>query len=369
MIYYLLFFLLALCVVLSATASKKQTFFLTFISFVLVVLFQGLRWERGTDWDPYYYMFYFPADPKWYYEYGWYQFNHLVYELTGSFTVRLVVESAAILLLYLRFAKYIGLHNTSAIVLSCFASSIFPVRFALASGIVLNSYQYLIDKNIWKYVLLILLASTIHMACLLVLPIYFFPRRSFELRTLLGLYFSSIIFSYASNTVLSYLILFNSILGAGMDSDLQDKVGGYLEEGISDYSVRSVLSIFLSYINAAFFIWLFWFFLNKMKRNEKIISTIKGKQMINKYTVLLNLYVFGLCLNRIVQFSVPYLSRIGILISAGFTWMLLMGIEKLYPKQKCLLYFVWVLYIFIIYYSILNGQYHKLFVPYKSIIN
>lgn len=369
MIYYLLFFLLALCVVLSATASKKQTFFLTFISFVLVVLFQGLRWERGTDWDTYYYMFYFSADPKWYYEYGWYQLNHLVYELTGSFTVRLIVESAAILLLYLRFAKYVGLHNTTAIILSCFASSIFPVRFALASGIVLNSYQYLIDKNIWKYVLLILLASTIHMACLLVLPIYFFPRRSFQLKTLLVLYLLSIIFSYASKTVLSYLVWFNSVLGASMDSDMQDKVGGYLEEGISDYSVRSVFSILLSYLNAAFFIWLFCYFLKKMKRNKKISSSIKGRQMINRYTVLLNLYVFGLCLNRIVQFSVPYLSRIGILISAGFSWMLLIGIEKLYTKQKRLLYFVWVIYMFIIYCSILNGQYYKLFIPYKSIIN
>ena len=91
--------------------------------------------------------------------------------------------------------------------------------------------------------------------------------------------------------------------------------------------------------------------------------------MINRYTIFLNLYVLGLCLNRVVQFSVPYLSRIGILISAGFTWMLLLGIEWLYPKRKCLFYFIWCIYVFMTYYTILNGQYHKLFVPYKSILD
>lgn len=380
MAYYILFLFLSILVLVSNKFNDKQRRISVFIAALAVILFQGLRWDRGTDWDTYYNYFQYSIPPPFYYEYGWWLINSLIRDYTGSYNLRLIVESALIVFFNLRFAKYIGIKNLNAIVLISFTSCIFPVRFGIASAIVLNSYQYIIEKDFKKFLLLVLLASTIHIAALLVLPIYLIPKKEFKNVFFLLAYLGSIILGYMSGAVLSILNDLSGIFVGGLDGALQEKVDGYLGGGVADYSARSTLSIILSFISGAFFITVFNYFRNKnyyfgaYARIPNICISKQGKSTIvsvnerYKYTVLFNMYVVGMCLNRIVAMTVPYLSRVGILISGGFSSLLLLGIERRFKNNIMLIYFIYIVYQFVLFNSRLHGMYEELFLPYKSIL-
>lgn len=378
MVYYILFFFLSILVLLSHKLSDKQRRLSVFIGSIAVILFQGLRWDRGTDWDTYYAYFQYSESPPYFYEYGWWLINSLIRDFTGSYNLRLIVESSLIIYFSLRFAKYMGVKNLNAVVLAAFASCIFPVRFGIASAIVVNSYQYIVEKNFLKFVLLVLLASTIHIASILVLPIFFVPKKEFKTSILLLAYFGSIIVGYMSGAVLKALTdLSGLFLLGGLDGGLQEKVDGYLEGGIPDYASRSTLSIILSFISGYFFIVLFDYFRRKnykkgssiSQSNASTMATLITNKECYRYTVLYNMYVVGMCLNRIVAMTVPYLSRIGILISGGFSSLLLLGIERKFKKNITFIYFIYIVYLFIQLNSRLHGMYEKLFLPYNSILH
>lgn len=377
MAYYVLFFFLSLLVLLSNKLNDKQRRVSAFIAAVSVILFQGLRWERGTDWDTYYAFFQYSDSPPYFYEYGWWLINSLIRDFTGSYNLRLIIESALIIFLNLRFAKYIGIKNLNAIVLASFTGCIFPVRLGIASAIVLNSYRYIIEQNFKKFALLVLLASTIHIASLLILPIYFVPKKEFKNAFFLLAYFGSIIVGYMTGSVLNILNNLSALfMLGGLEGGLQEKVDGYLAGGIQDYAVRSTLSIILSFISGAFFIVVFDYFRSKNYKDANyllrpnLLVTQYGNYVNDryKYTVLFNMYVVGMCLNRIVAMTVPYLSRVGILMSGGFSSLLLLGIEKRFKYNITFIYFIYIIYQFMQFYSRLHGMYEDLFLPYKSIL-
>ena len=109
MIYYVVFSLLAFLILVSVGVKREKQIFIEILAIVIVVLFQGLRWENGTDWDSYYGMFMYPSEPIYYNEYGWWLLNDIVRRFSGeSYTAMLIVQSALIVLLNIKFAKYVG---------------------------------------------------------------------------------------------------------------------------------------------------------------------------------------------------------------------------------------------------------------------
>ena len=52
MIYYVVFSLLAFLTLVAVGVKGKKQIFIEILAVVIVVLFQGLRRENGTDWDP-----------------------------------------------------------------------------------------------------------------------------------------------------------------------------------------------------------------------------------------------------------------------------------------------------------------------------
>lgn len=380
-IYFAIFGILALFSLLSSNTTKSKENIYTALSFLIIVAFQGLRWERGTDWDSYNMFFHYSAGPSWYYEYGWWFLNKTIRDLTNNYNILLIIECGGIMFLNIYFCKYIGLKNKSALILSVFASCIFPVRFVLASGIVLIAFRFILEKKIFNFVLCVLIASTFHIACLLIIPFYFIPKRSIRIEILLLVYTFSILISFFSENVLSLISSFNNLFLNGIDASLQNKVDGYITEGIASYAKRSVFSIALSFINGLIFIYFLDYLRRKnyrlpshlQKPNEELSDMdIALKNEIRKeeyqYLVLYNLYVFGLCFNRIVSMAIPYLSRIGILASAGFTFILLLGIQRRYPNNIGFVTICFIIYQLLIYLGVLFGMYTDLFIPYNSIL-
>lgn len=369
MIYCVVFSLLAFLTLVAVGVKGKKQIFIEILAVVIVVLFQGLRWENGTDWDSYYGMFMYPSEPVYYNEYGWWLLNDIVRRFSGeSYTAMLIVQSALIVFLNIRFAKYAGLNNITSIIFSCFVGSIFPVRFALASIIIILGFRHIVDRNFKKFFLYVIVASTIHIATLLIIPFYFVPRKRFSLAMMLFMYLASIMIGFASSSVVSFLDSINSLLAIGsFDGDIQEKIDGYMYGGIAEYSIRSVLSIILSFCSGAFFIWLYHYFGNHYFSKA---SSVQEEYRNNMYHTLLNLYIFGMYFNRTIAFAIPYLSRIGILASGGVAMLLLLGIEKKFRNklQLRLVFIVYIIYRFILFNQILHGQYESLFIPYHSAI-
>jgi len=384
MIYYLVFFVLAIFTILSPKLNSNSKHRLEIVAIVAVVAFQGLRWERGTDWTSYYEYFNHSIEPPYYYEYGWWLLNNYVLKYTDSFNVRLTIESTLIFLLNLRFAQYIGMRNKNAIIMSLFAGCIFPVRFELASAIVLNSYQYIVEKNLKRFFLVVILASTIHIAALLIIPFFFVYRKELSLKQMLGFYMLSIIVGFMPTLVLPIFEGLNNILNiASADQFLGDKIDGYLYGGLSDMYKRPVISIILSFVNGAIFIWMFYqfriylygdsSFKAMLNNTAKGCNTNKIKETFleskKKYTILSNLYLFGICFNRLISMTVPYMARIGIMACAAGGFILIFGIEHRFKKNSVYIFSIYVIYKFLSFYGILYGQYSKLFLPYNSIIS
>lgn len=367
MIYYVIYFILSVLVLIAVGAKGKKQTAIEIIAIMIVVLFQGLRWENGTDWDSYYGMFMYPSEPTYYKEYGWWLFNDVVRQLSDeNYNAMLIVQCALNVWLSIRFARYAGVNNVTSVIFGCFAGSIFPVRFNLSSGIVILGFKHIVDQNFKKYLLYILVASTIHMASLLMIPFYFIPQRKFSLSTMMIMYFASILIGFASTSVVSFLDSINTLLAIGSyDGDIQEKIDGYMHGGIAEYSVRSVSSIILSFCSGAFFIWLYDYFRKNYFSNA---ATVQESYQNNIYQILLNLYIFGMCFNRSVAFAIPYLSRIGILASAGAGTMLLLGMEKKFKKPSTLrlVFFVFLLYKLLLFMQTLHGQYEDLFIPYHT---
>lgn len=368
MIYYIIFFILAYLTFIAVGLKKKNRYLIEILAVLVLVLFQGLRWENGTDWDTYYSMFKYPSDPIYHNEYGWWLLNDVVRKLFNeSYTAMLLVQSFLIVWLSIRFAKYAGLNNITSVVFACFAGCIFPVRFALASCIVLLGYKHIIERNFLKFLFYVLLASTFHIASLLIIPFYYVPRRKYSLSTMLFMYLGSILIGFASSTVVSFLDTINSLLAIGnLDGNIQEKIDGYLYGGVAEYSVRSVTSILLSFCSGAFFICLYNYFRNHYFSH----SITEGEEYQNNlYQVLFNLYIFGMCFNRCVAFAIPYLSRIGILASGGAGMLLLLGLEKKYHRNNLkVAYLLFIIYKFLLFYQILHGQYERLFIPYHFVL-
>lgn len=367
MIYYTIYLILAVLILLTVGAKGKKQRYIEFIAVVIVVLFQGLRWENGTDWDSYYNMFMYPADPIYYNEYGWWLLNNIIQTNTGSYTVMLIVQCTIIVMLNIKFARHAGLNNVTSVIFGCFAGSIFPVRFAMASGIIMVGFRYIVERNFFKFLIYVVIASTIHIASILIIPFYFIPHKPLKLITMMLMYIGSIIIGFATASVHSVLDSINSLLSIGAYAgDIQDKIDGYMSGGIGEYSIRSVKSIVLSFCSGAFFICLYYYF-----RKNYFNNTISSNSYQNiLYTVYLNLYVFGICFNRAVAFTIPYLSRIGILASASAGLLLLLGLEKKFKRKSNLLfvYLIYIVYKFILFTQTLHGQYESLFIPYNCVI-
>ena len=97
---------------------------------------------------------------------------------------------------------------------------------------------------------------------------------------------------FASSSVVSFLDSINSLLAIGsFDGDIQEKIDGYMYGGIAEYSIRSVLSIILSFCSGAFFIWLYHYFGNHYFSKA---SSVQEEYRNNMYHTLLNLYIFGM---------------------------------------------------------------------------
>ena len=164
MIYYILYLLLSFLSVFVIRIRQNQKIYVLLISVLIILFFQSLRWRTGTDWMPYFDEF----------KYSLYSYNRSDFEplykllnqfirlFTDNYTCFLIFECAINLFFIISFLKYMPITNPMLGLVYFFVISIFPIRYTLASSIILCSYNYILNKKFIHFCLLIILAFLIH---------------------------------------------------------------------------------------------------------------------------------------------------------------------------------------------------------------
>lgn len=158
--------------------------FFVFCTMATLVLVSGLRNNIG---DTYFYMHsYAMSNFSWEEvkkgkDIGFNIFQMLLKQISNDpqlliFITALITNTLIVLVLY----KYTRMFEVSLYVYitsGMYLTSMNGIRQYLAAALIFAATKYIFDGNWKKYVLIILLASTIHQSVLILIPIYFIVRR------------------------------------------------------------------------------------------------------------------------------------------------------------------------------------------------
>lgn len=354
-------FICVLCIGEFYVKNRRQKYFLFFTCILTIGLFQSLRWRTGTDWESYFDFFIHANDQNRTelagFEWGYTQLNILIRYISQSFTAFLFVECFLVLFFTARFAYSMPINNRCIVLLTSFALTIFPIRYTLASTIILCSYKYIIEKKILNFICFFILAILIHRSVIVFFPVYFFARKKFSITFLLTFYLVAVILGSLLESYFGNFLQFLSIIYSGASEVYQHKLDAYVTGEIPEYAEMSAFKFIISLTNSILFIIIFCYYRKKYFEENKI------------YTVLLNLYIFGMAFNRFFLFTIPSFARVTSLFAGGFIIMILMIISKYNHTKQLLLLLVLCFYYFVKYWSNINGLYADLYLPYYSIFS
>jgi len=361
-IYFPLFFVLLAERVKGILAKHKKIIMLAIA--LLFILFRGLRWETGTDWEQFHDFFYGVSldsffNPKYsgtkaVMEPGYTLLNFIFYNLTGHYTSLLIFYNAVIFWIYYNCSwKYFPESPVNVFVCLLFFTSPFPLRQGFAVAIFFYGIRYILSKNILKFCITIIIAATIHNSAILMFPCYFFLNKKISAKLVVILYLVCLILAESPllNIIIEQII---SILATivGIDSTFAYKSYVYLyyQKDVDD----SLLAKIFSFLRSMFFISVFCLF-----RHRNNVS--------DNYNIFFNCFVLSLCIGILFKYQMQEIIRMQDYFLLG-TALLLGYILGILPTNKRN-----ILYIFITFYGFYTlykffDKWYDLLIPYKSVI-
>ncbi|SIS82861.1 EpsG family protein [Salimicrobium salexigens] len=159
--------------------EKILRYIIVFITLLIPSFFAGIRYDVGTDYFAYVNIFSnLEAGGSSRTEFGYQFLNILVANLGGNASFLLfVVSFITILFIYLSLYRAkdsisIGL-GMLVFMLMFYHLSLNAVRQVLAIAILLYSFDFIIQRKFGKFLIITLIASSIHLSSLIVLPFYY----------------------------------------------------------------------------------------------------------------------------------------------------------------------------------------------------
>lgn len=207
--------------------SKPNKLFV-FLALLSLILVSGLRSNIG---DTFFYMYsYTIGDFSWSGinfkgEFGFYIYQLLLKNLSSDpqiliFVTALITNVLIVIALY-KYANLFEIAMFLYITSGVYLVTMNGIRQMLAASIVLIATKYILNGNWKKYILIVLIASTIHTSALFLLPVYFIVRRKpwswstssiliiSVLVTIVFSKFPGIVFLFVENTTYGHYQNFN----------------------------------------------------------------------------------------------------------------------------------------------------------------
>lgn len=259
-----------------STIKSEKIGFLSFIIFLSLWLIAGLRNNVGTDFINYkiyfdnlkYYSLQYP-----YYEKGYYVINYVVNYFTYNYQyIFLVTSFITIYLITKTLKKYSHSYMLSIflfVTMFFYYNSFNLVRQYLVVAILFYSIKYILNKNFYKFLTAIIIASFFHITALIMLPFYWLLRKKISNLMYLLMFVTSVFLSLFTTNIVN---LVASVFGKF------SVYNNYLVDGSSTKSIILITSavVLFSLINK-----------NKLlKINENSIIYINGVYFALVFSVL-----------------------------------------------------------------------------------
>lgn len=169
-VYLFLAFFFFLCYFLPLKASQRKGVYVAL--FFILVLFDGLRWENGTDWQAYYDMFSNPTLDRYnHIEPAYMEVNRIIRAITSEYTVFLIVHALFLYSVLFSFFKKYSVYPLLSVFLffTGFLGYQGMNRQYIALAICIIGIPFLLKNQKWKFVLLVITASFFHYSAFLFL--------------------------------------------------------------------------------------------------------------------------------------------------------------------------------------------------------
>ena len=272
-------------------------------------------------------------------EKGYMVFNYLISFLTANRYIFILLSTMLMYVMYFFAIKKYTIHYPMACVVFLgffYYFTMTYLRQTLAVGLVWLSVEYIIKRDIFKFVGLVVLATTFHTSALIFLPMYFIGSNYYSLKKVYIFLFICLLLGFSP---LPNMLVFYS----GEVSDMQERYG---------HSAASWGGARMDYIiEVLFFLWVLF-------KNRHVLPTDKKSLVfINTLYVFCAILLFFMRMGQGGRFGWYYM--IGIIYVLSYLSVNRMIIKDM--KQ-----FV-VLVCFVLFYRITSG-WNSLIVPYKTFL-
>lgn len=379
-IYIALYTFLLICSFadVSKCSQKNKLILLTFLVLVFV-LFRGLRWETGTDWEQFEYCF---NHADWdnitnYDRYGngrermesGYMLLNCIIKIFGNYTLFLLVTNLFIVGSWAKLSyKLVPSKPIMTFAMIMVSNLIFPVRLQLAAGIFCWSIYYLLEKKFLACTIVTIIACSIHKSAIivsLILPFLSLQIKSYAAIILIMLsLLGNTIADMLSLAVLGFAVLINPLL-----PDLATNLVVYSDVEKSGYTEISLLSQIISFLFSIILL-LSFLYTRHIIAKSSLDFTNKKKLML-KVNIFMNCYIIFTFFLKFFQIpSLANFQRVAEFFTTGYAVSFMLSYN--YLKYKISSKFLFAFYIILYLYKLkglLNTSYPELFYPYISIFD
>lgn len=363
-LYYAIHLLVFFCLAFEFSRNIKLKLNVIKCLMLFFVLFGGLRWEIGNDWEQYRMLFehlswdnflsfdrYGNGGEK--LEPGFALANVLVKSIFGTrFYIYNIILQIFIQYTYYIFSKEFSPKRPLLIYafLMVLRPNYFAVRAGFAISILFWAYKYIRDQNLKKFLIVVLLASSVHFQCLVLIPFYWAGRIK------ISFYIYSMIFwSFAA---LGYLYRdYFIVLASFASGDIGEKLAFYTSctnDGVAGYKILSSFTNYFFIIN--------FFYVKKYIRKDKE----------HWYYALLNMCLVFNAFLAIFSEEMTELVRLAIAFFPAYIILLVNAFNTYLDSNKmkiiCIL-FICVFYLYKLPQPFYSLYFEETCVPYKTIFN
>lgn len=361
MIYIALYLVLVLFALLDLLKNGNQVKPLVYwMSIFLLIFISSIRWNVGTDWYSYIEFFSniqtYVAHPELnMMERGFTYLNYAAASLNMGYTPMLSLM--AILMIGIK-AKVIFEHRQimmiSLFLYYCyFFADIFGVRQSLAISLTLYSIRFIIDRRFVAFLIVVLLASSIHITAIFFIFSYWVYHIKYSPKLLYSVLLLALLLGFMDIGGFAVETALNIV---GIDSRVGEKLKIYGSDGMETAQGNPYIAFAVGVAKRALFLPLFI-------SCQRFISPAHR----SRYTGYLNLLIFGNIIYLLFMISLPVIAR----LSTGFLLfeIFILGYLVITVQNKWLRMLAFLLVMLFGAFRLYNliAVYWDLYIPFETI--
>lgn len=281
------------------TRKKITSIYFGMLTAVSLILVAGLRWQVGTDYGSY------ARNYSTYVQELWaslINFNEpgikiismissIVYNdySTMFFISSLITIGLSVWTIY-KYSDYFSLSIILYIFIGSWHGSFNGVRQYLACAVLFAGHRYIIERKLWKYLLIVFLASTFHVSALAMISLYYVPIRQLGKKDFIFLTALIVLGLTIYNPIIE--IASNILVANGRNPILMDST--YVNQQVSILRVLVMIAPIILYLVTTYNKGLNkedYFYINMLFINATIYMMTMNSAYLARFTIYTNIYV------------------------------------------------------------------------------